>query len=254
IVRHLRPLAIATNTLQSVACRLDTVLLTFGFLAMQFTALKNPITNPEFDHDDGACNRILASLEKRWAKADQDIFIGALILNPLHKWSDLFDGIFSNAGVGSRLRALWVRFFGESCPPAFDQEVRDYLRRSGRYRFIDSEITIEETDARINGREPDPMNIYQAISAAGAPDTPLIRLARHLFSAGTNSASCERLFSAFGNILTKLRNRLGVVNMQNITELKMRVNDGHRNDKDTQTRLKRHFVADKPLRCALSSQ
>jgi hypothetical protein len=39
MVRLLRPLAIAANVTQSSACRLDQVLLTFGFLVMQYTAL-----------------------------------------------------------------------------------------------------------------------------------------------------------------------------------------------------------------------
>jgi hypothetical protein len=54
-----------------------------------------------------------------------------------------------------------------------------------------------------------------------------ICLARHILSVSANSASCERLFSVFGNILTKLRNRLGLQNMNMLAELKMHIRDEH---------------------------
>lgn len=69
-------------------------------------------------------------------------------------------------------------------------------------------------------------------------------LAKRLFSAGTNSASCKRLFSAFGNLLTKLRNRLTMPNMQNLADLTMHIKDEHRNNEEVHRRLRRHFELD----------
>ena len=65
-----------------------------------------------------------------------------------------------------------------------------------------------------------------------------------MLSISTNSASCERLFSLFGHILTKLRNRLGLENMKMIAELKMHVRDRLRNSSNTHARLKRHFSSE----------
>ncbi|KAJ7921017.1 hypothetical protein B0H13DRAFT_1496113, partial [Mycena leptocephala] len=54
-----------------------------------------------------------------------------------------------------------------------------------------------------------------------------------------NSASCERLFSVFGAILTKLRNRLRTKTLTNVAELKMLVRDEHLRDSKAKSRLKR---------------
>ena len=59
---------------------------------------------------------------------------------------------------------------------------------------------------------------------------PLTRLAVHLLSVCANSASCERLFSVFGNILTKLRNRLGTKKLSQLAEIKMHLRDEHLRD------------------------
>lgn len=70
---------------------------------------------------------------------------------------------------------------------------------------------------------------------------PLIRLARYIFSICANSASCERLFSAFGNILTRVRNRLGKDTLQTLAEVKMHIRDEHLSHSDMKNRLKRRF-------------
>ncbi|TFK17854.1 hypothetical protein FA15DRAFT_548268, partial [Coprinopsis marcescibilis] len=221
VVRHLRPLAIATNSLQSVSCRLDTVLVTFGFLLMQFTRIKSPANNPDWEEEKAACDRVINSLEKRWAKADQILFLAALILNPSYGFT-LFD--HSNAFLSQRrvinyLRVLWMRLFQHAAPAELETELMDYFKHEGIFCDLKSAIEFEENQARVMKRDINPMLIYESLRAPGAPDTHLMRLARHLFSAATNSASCERLFSAFGNLLTKLRNKLGLKNMKSIAEL-----------------------------------
>ena len=60
-----------------------------------------------------------------------------------------------------------------------------------------------------------------------APPPPLIRLAIHVFSIHANSASCEWLFSLFGNIQTKQRNRMTNKTLQMIAEVKMHLRDSH---------------------------
>ena len=72
---------------------------------------------------------------------------------------------------------------------------------------------------------------------------PLTRLAIHIFSIHANSASCERLFSLFGNIQTKQRNRMTSKTLQMIAEVKMHLRDTHAaswNHKQ-QSRAKRYF-------------
>jgi hypothetical protein len=85
------------------------------------------------------------------------------------------------------------------------------------------------------------MTVFQAFIFPGKPDPPLISFASRLLSVSANSASCERLFSVFGATLTKLRNRLGVSVLTELTELKMHIRDGHLRDQTARSRLKRSF-------------
>jgi len=74
IQKILEPLAITANVAQALHTHLDHVLLMLGNLARIFSQ------NLEFDKDLHL--GILTSLEKRWKKADQDVFIMAVFLNP----------------------------------------------------------------------------------------------------------------------------------------------------------------------------
>ena len=72
---HLEPLVITANIMQAAFCCLDTVLLTFGFLVMQYQQMTG-----EADH--AASKSIISSLETCWMAADQDIFVATVIVNP----------------------------------------------------------------------------------------------------------------------------------------------------------------------------
>ena len=61
-------LAITVNITQAPFCHLDTVLLTFGFLLMQYWELAN-------DEDLDAAAAIMESIEQCWAVANQQTFI-----------------------------------------------------------------------------------------------------------------------------------------------------------------------------------
>lgn len=74
----MEPLAIAANVSQAAHTRLDQVLLTLGNLVRQYS---NTDTGPALFDEDLRLG-VLASLEKRWKKIDQDIFIVAVFLNP----------------------------------------------------------------------------------------------------------------------------------------------------------------------------
>lgn len=74
--RHLEPLAYAANITQAAHCRLDEVILTFGFLYDKYSTLSNA-------EDISVKEAVQKSLETRWAKADQAVFVAAVILHPL---------------------------------------------------------------------------------------------------------------------------------------------------------------------------
>ncbi|KAF9058366.1 hypothetical protein BDP27DRAFT_1151824, partial [Rhodocollybia butyracea] len=75
IKNHLEPLAIAANITQSAFCRLYQVLLTLGSLYMHFQRLTDPL-------DVDIRTAVLKSIEGRWKKTDQEVFIAAALLNP----------------------------------------------------------------------------------------------------------------------------------------------------------------------------
>ena len=71
---------IAANVTQVAFCCLDTVLLTFGFLIMQYQKMMD-------EADRVAVMSIISSLKKCWMAADQDVFIATVIVNPFF-WAD----------------------------------------------------------------------------------------------------------------------------------------------------------------------
>jgi hypothetical protein len=75
----------------------------------------------------------------------------------------------------------------------------------------------------------------------GGQDTEFGAFARRVLSISANSASCERLFSVYGSILTKYRSRLLLKNLMLNAELKMHTRDENIRDKEIRDRLKRRF-------------
>jgi hypothetical protein len=252
--RHLEPLAIAANVTQASFCRLDQVLLTFGFLVMQYRSMT--------DHEDVAgCSVIIASIEKRWEKTDQEIFIAAVLLNPFYRSAPFATLPFlNNAGIHALLDRLWTRFYQQPPPMDFYEHVNDYLKGTGYFYNLESHCRNKLVQADRNvchitiisrvvldfslgpqNESPDPLVVYEDFSFAGHEPPAFILLARRILSICANSASCERLFSIFGTTLTKLRNRLGMQTMTAISELKMHIRDENIRNQ-TKTRLKREFA------------
>jgi hypothetical protein len=139
--RHLEPLAIATNITQASFCRLDQVLMTFGHLVMQYRSM----TDPE---DVVGCTAIIESIEARWATADQEIFIAAVVLNPFYQ-STPFAALrfLTNAGIHSMLGRLWQHFFEEEPPPEFHQQVNGYLHGTDLFSDLKSACGIAQVAA-----------------------------------------------------------------------------------------------------------
>lgn len=87
---------------------------------------------------------LLASIQKRWLKTDQDSFILAVILNPyipttLFKKSNTYA---TSAGVYGLVRRLWARFF----PRRHDSDLFDaalqYYDKEGI--FTDDAMLLED--------------------------------------------------------------------------------------------------------------
>ena len=132
-------MAVAANVTQSAFCRLDEVLLTFGALTMEYQDLRDTRGG-----DQVACDAILGSLEKRWANADQNVLIAAVILNPFFKHSP-FKALsqFQPANIYNLFVILWDRFFpGQRAPIALYQNVIDYLRENGEFTTLPTTVKV----------------------------------------------------------------------------------------------------------------
>lgn len=139
--RHLEPLAIATNITQASFCRLDQVLMTFGHLIMQYQSMTD-------QEDAEGCMAIIESIEARWATADQEIFIAAVVLNPFYQSTPFAPLQFlTNAGIHSMLERLWRRFYEKDPPPEFHPQITDYLRGTGQFCDLTSSCGIAEVAA-----------------------------------------------------------------------------------------------------------
>lgn len=134
---HLEPLAVAANITQASFCRLDQVLMTFGYLVMQYINMTDA-------KDQKGRDAILQSIEAHWARADQEIFIAAVILNPFFQSTPFAaHRCFTNAGIHSMIDRLWKQFYdGSEPPPELHQQTRDYLNRTGFFEDLDSQIKI----------------------------------------------------------------------------------------------------------------
>lgn len=123
----MEPLAIAANITQAAFCRLDTVLLTFGFLIKQYREMTD-------GEDLDAAASIIESIEKRWAVAEQEVFIACVIVNPFYQTKP-FTMLYqlNNAGIQALLAKLWLRFYSEEAPDEFYVELREYLNGTDRY-------------------------------------------------------------------------------------------------------------------------
>jgi hypothetical protein len=134
---HLEPLAIAVNVTQQAKTRCDQVLILLGQLRCVYTdIIKKDRTSPDADYEDEdhPCTSILKSLEKRWIKADQDLFIGCVFLNPNFKNSLFNPQKMTTAMIIGILRRLYMRVFRvQDCPTGFIEEIMHYVEDTGIY-------------------------------------------------------------------------------------------------------------------------
>jgi hypothetical protein len=120
----LEPLAIAANVTQAAHTRLDHVLLTLGNL---FRVYSDPNLDPQIQ------TGILGSLEKRWAKADQDVFILAVFLNPYIRQQPFSHAALTHANIYEITARLFTRIFYRQPDLQFLKAFEDYFSDTGDF-------------------------------------------------------------------------------------------------------------------------
>lgn len=135
ICTYLEPLAIAANVTQGSFCRLDQVALTFASLGVQYS-------NDKMAKDLTSCNAILASLEKRWKKADQEVFLAAIMVNPFYQMAPFKPlARFMQANVVAMLTRVYCQLFWDNPPAEFGEHIVNFFDKKGYFRNLTMQIT-----------------------------------------------------------------------------------------------------------------
>jgi hypothetical protein len=147
----IEPLAAAVNIAQGSRVRCDQVFLV---LANLYRIYDQMITNDAEDPSDEASrtndpvHSILNSIEKRWAKCDQDLYIACFVLNPSLNQKLLNANACPPAYLVGIVKRLYARVFSKEpdkpaiCPPTLISSLLSYLDRKGL--FHSSTWDIEE--------------------------------------------------------------------------------------------------------------
>jgi hypothetical protein len=99
----------------------------------------------EADHEDKhACKEIIASLESRWSKADQEPFIASIILNPVYRLQPFAPlPYLHRANIIGLMIRLFKRFFNAEPSAEFTEDVLNYLGQKGNFMHLPDMINYE---------------------------------------------------------------------------------------------------------------
>jgi hypothetical protein len=133
---------VAANITQQAFCRLDQVVLTFATLHHRYSQ-QNMADDPD------AQGAILASIEKRWEKADQEVFIASVLVNPFYRTSCFRPlSIFQIVNIQALFRRLWIRFFPDDpVPTIFADQVLQFLDTTGIFANLGQSVDWELASA-----------------------------------------------------------------------------------------------------------
>jgi hypothetical protein len=183
---------------------------------------------------DHPVTSILDSIEKRWLKLEQDLFIACFFLNPFINPALRNSNNLTVAVLMGIIKRLYMRVFDTSeCPNDLMSQVYNYHTREGV--FSDAKWPISELKESLKelvrnsslrceqilntfnqDGSNDPIRVWKILDR----QNPLVNLAILILSFVPNSASTERLFSSMGDIKTKKRNRLGVQKLRDCALVK----------------------------------
>lgn len=97
------------------------------------------------------CKSIIRSIEMRWAKADQEVFIAAVILNPFIQTAPFSPLPFLTVGgIHIMLQQLWSRLYPNTiAPDELSEQITDYLEGSGIFLHLSTLIDVEAKRAEL---------------------------------------------------------------------------------------------------------
>ncbi|GBE85739.1 hypothetical protein SCP_0802610 [Sparassis crispa] len=200
---HIEPLVITTNVSQGANTRCDQVLLLLGNLYRSyFNIRKNDRTIPDAEEEDEAhpVTAIMESIEKRWQKADQDLFITCLFLNPFINSSLLNGTTLSVAMIMGIIHRLYLRVFRTETPPEdLMRSVYEYHMRFGMFFAENWPLNDLKEGLKDEDGTCDPLRVWRILDKKNS----LVKLADLILSFVPSSATTERLFTKMDDTKTK---------------------------------------------------
>ncbi|CAE6409198.1 unnamed protein product [Rhizoctonia solani] len=242
LASYLRPLAILLNVAQAADTRLHHILITLGRLYQFFN---HPSIGPEVR----VC--VLASIELRWRKADQDAFILAVFFNPYIRCR-LFSPSspdFCANGLYTVVQRVFERVLQKAPESGLFEAFMSYYNWSDVFSAQAWHLNKYSEMYKNEGKDVNLDVIWSTIPCTRTINTgrhQLACLARLILSIVANSACCERLFSRMGNIHTKLRNRLSFERVHDIATVAMDIEAQHQAAGLIRKRTKGRFDAHRP--------
>lgn len=130
---HLEPFAIAANVTQGDSARLDVVLLT---LANLFWIFSQPSVDP------AVRIQVHLSLEKRWKKCDQRVFLLAVVLNPYLRTTCFHQNSpYRTMGkLWCMIRKVYKDMFSSEPNLEFRRTFAQYLDRTGDWSDMEMDL------------------------------------------------------------------------------------------------------------------
>lgn len=131
---HIEPLAIAVNVAQAADTRCDHVVLILGNLFCVYTEVReHDRTSPDAIAKDAShpVVTILDSIEKRWLKCDQDLYLACFWLNPYINVNLRNDDALPIAVLFGIVKRLYSRVFPDDRDHSKDliQDAYEYHTR-----------------------------------------------------------------------------------------------------------------------------
>lgn len=265
IQTYLEPLAVAANVTQASDTRLDHVLLMLASLYQTFSAptVERPVRD-----------KVIASLERRWKKADQGVSILAVFFNPFIRGYCFNREALGPLALLAIARRTYKRFYNVDTDNEFMKGILDYS--SGQHEFTAEAMELDGFLEEAKHRNAVSSGARSGISAGviqlltmprqsvnikqiweflnhskdGPPPpgrTGVARMAVRILSIVANSGDSERVFSEFGATHTDRRSRLSPAKVHKSTQVKMHLNRCHAAaTRELNARKKRKFGTDVP--------
>jgi hypothetical protein len=155
-------------------------------------------------------NVVHSSLEKRWAKADQDVFIAALLMNPYIRGCCLASGssFLTPAGLYGIVKRVYERVMRQPAELELHLAFRDYM--AWEREFSPTEMMLDDMKAMfanavscsvirlklqlnsLQGKQVDLVEVWRGIDNKNTTGrNSLVKFAIHILSVVVNSAGCK---------------------------------------------------------------